>query len=644
MIRGIRKSQSGYVLLFLVLALLGIAGVVGASFTQNVKKTVEWERYLHNEQVLKEAKQALLMYAYRYPETALAFGVPTIRGPGRLPCPDINDSGTPDPVADCETGPDGNVGRFPWDADGMDFYDARDASGERLWYAVSSNFANLDPDIINSDTSGTITIYDQAGSLLYDGLVAGVAAVIVAPGPTIDRAGTVQIRQTNPQQLDPTNYLDLFGALDNADFINLSTADGFVLGQIDNLAASTIIVNDQIILVTVDEVAAIAGQATLQAYRTAIDEYRANISVDAYPWLDDYITTDLTRFDADINTRIGRVPSIFATYFAENGFDSQPIDSELRLEMTFIGASAYLNPEFSFAQTLPGLVTNLQFTDIASPPVEELRGSLAPAFTPTVIRYYWEEITVPDGFEVWKLCPAGGDDLTDCNRDALGVFTPGLPNLFASKVREVTLSINIGANFQIGLDYAVAPTLSYIDPDAALHAEIRAQFTGDRISGANISLLYDQDDFYFNSFDPDDILEGQEDIDILNAAALVTLGGRYYPELPRWALDNDWHNSIQMAYAAAFQPGVATLDCVPATDCLTVNNIGGITDDKRALLVLASEHDLLDDDDNAVPIPAAAGYTDELDDIFDAVNNYDVSSDIFDAWSLNGNDKVLVIR
>jgi hypothetical protein len=71
--RIIGKSQSGYMLLMFVLLLMGIGGVVTAGFTQNVKKFADHERFLHNERVLKEAKQALLMYAYRYPETALAF-------------------------------------------------------------------------------------------------------------------------------------------------------------------------------------------------------------------------------------------------------------------------------------------------------------------------------------------------------------------------------------------------------------------------------------------------------------------------------------------------------------------------------------------------------------------------------------------
>ncbi|HEY5739648.1 MAG TPA: hypothetical protein VIW27_07970, partial [Gammaproteobacteria bacterium] len=66
-------SQSGYALLLVLLVLMGAGGVVLAGFTQQVKHEAERQRYEHNQRVLREAKQALLVYAYRYPDIALAF-------------------------------------------------------------------------------------------------------------------------------------------------------------------------------------------------------------------------------------------------------------------------------------------------------------------------------------------------------------------------------------------------------------------------------------------------------------------------------------------------------------------------------------------------------------------------------------------
>ena len=81
--------HSGYALILMVLALMGIGGVVLAGFTQGVKQQSEHERYLHNQRVLKEAKQALLQYAYNYPQ----LGPGQNDGPGRLPCPDTDNDG-----------------------------------------------------------------------------------------------------------------------------------------------------------------------------------------------------------------------------------------------------------------------------------------------------------------------------------------------------------------------------------------------------------------------------------------------------------------------------------------------------------------------------------------------------------------------
>ena len=93
MVNGKTKStQNGYALLLMLASLLGIGGVVATSFTQDARQKAEEARYLHNQRVLREAKQALLQYTYNYPQVHP-------QGPGRLPCPDTNDNGQPAPPA-----------------------------------------------------------------------------------------------------------------------------------------------------------------------------------------------------------------------------------------------------------------------------------------------------------------------------------------------------------------------------------------------------------------------------------------------------------------------------------------------------------------------------------------------------------------
>jgi hypothetical protein len=54
------KTQSGYALMIFVVLLIGIGRVVIVGFAQQVKKDVEFKKFLHNKPVLEQAKQALL--------------------------------------------------------------------------------------------------------------------------------------------------------------------------------------------------------------------------------------------------------------------------------------------------------------------------------------------------------------------------------------------------------------------------------------------------------------------------------------------------------------------------------------------------------------------------------------------------------
>jgi len=69
------------------------------------------------------------------------------------------------------------VGHLPWRT--LDLPDLRDASGERLWYAVSPNFRDVDGNIINSNTLGQIYV---SGNIT----ASNAAAIVFAPGAQLD--------------------------------------------------------------------------------------------------------------------------------------------------------------------------------------------------------------------------------------------------------------------------------------------------------------------------------------------------------------------------------------------------------------------------------------------------------------------------
>ncbi|MDH3221894.1 MAG: hypothetical protein OEO19_20375, partial [Gammaproteobacteria bacterium] len=623
------KQQAGYALMLMVLGLMGVGGVVVAGFTQQAKQDVEQLRYQRNQHVLAEAKQALLLYAYRYPEIT---GNPN-RGPGRLPCPDTDNTGTPNPDIGtyCIDAGVAMVGRFPWRANGMEFYDARDASGQRLWYAVSQDFNNVDNgSVINSDLTGSITIHDQNGRLMYDGAVEGIAAVIIAPGPAIDRNGVLQdrsigngdnpndtIADTDPGIVNPANYLDLFGALDNTDFINDDSNNGFVLGPIDDLAADELIVNDQLILITAEEVIAMAQKATLQAYREAIEAYLGRPGFGRYPWLDPYDSADgLATYDAQINPAppapvIGRVPSIFGNYFDTNSTDSEAIRSEIEMLLD-----------------VDGHPVSVRVPASATPDVFfKANGNLSTSFNSGVsfTGYVWDghtsnTPTLPnDG--IWEACPYVTGTEEDCNQNTSGDFigmggsTPGESDVWL-QVRQVTFTVSSAGNpFEFPNGFKTATPLVYTAPEAVRHAYVTAEYTGAGASYISTVTWVGDNDFKasFSEFPIPNI--GSLTFDVGDT---INVGVRYYPELPRWAQTNGWHDMLQAAYSSEVRPGGDNV-CTPGVDCLTLQDVGGITNNKRALLVLSGGVGDLDPLD--VDFTDAGGgpnyYADDLNLIFE---------------------------
>ncbi len=142
---------------------------------------------------LRQAKAALIAYAAS--EQWQLYKGQATKQPGSLPCPDTDDDGDSDGL--CSNILE-RIGRLPWKSIGAD--DLSDASGERLWYAVSSNFRKLSgTTVINSDTQGLLTVTGTAPA-------SNVVAIVFAPGPPV----LGQDRSTGHN--DPAAYLEGFTA------------------------------------------------------------------------------------------------------------------------------------------------------------------------------------------------------------------------------------------------------------------------------------------------------------------------------------------------------------------------------------------------------------------------------------------------
>lgn len=147
----------------IVTVLLLVIGASGLFFYLNNPASIALKQDEQTAAALAQAKQALIGYAASHSTR-----------PGALPCPDNNNDGNAESPAptNCPT----YLGRLPWKSLGLP--DIRDGNGERLWYALSPNFRNLNPPtgpILNSETAGQITA---------DG-TAGVVALLISSGTVL---------------------------------------------------------------------------------------------------------------------------------------------------------------------------------------------------------------------------------------------------------------------------------------------------------------------------------------------------------------------------------------------------------------------------------------------------------------------------
>lgn len=581
------QKQRGFALLLMLTSVMLMGGIVFSGYSQGIVKALEKKKIEKNRVILEEAKQALLLHAYNYPAIAL-------RGPGRLPCPDVTNDGSPSGSLYCSDS-GALVGRLPWNATGLNYYQSKDADGEDLWYGVSRDFAFTGPTTVNYDSEGEITIHSQSGSNLFNGATGnGVAAVIIAPGKIISRDENddgvfdyAQKRVSGTDQLDPKNYLDRFFGFDNSEFNN-DGSSGFIIGPARDSTQNIEVTNDQMIFITAQELHEVAAKSVVQSYKLAINEYQSNIwgptvANYRYPWLDGYADAGATTsYDGNTGISVGRVPSIFANYFDVNIQNSATIISPVHMNVTFDIGSV-------ITETInePNGTSTIFFSTIG-----DLIGSSTYSPAP-IIKYYWDgHLSTPDinspADGVWEECtgPLPGEDA--CNRTSTGVFKTGAdaaPNDsdVLLQVKLVTVAFNsIASPIVFPMIERSVKSLSYIAPTGTEHAFVHQDYNND----SNFyTIEYDYDSDFSSSFSV--VLD-----DVAATNINISVGVRYYPDLPLWALDvgnNDWHSSVLMAYSDQLAPGADGI-CNAGVDCLTVSDYSG-NNDKQAIMIVAGEHD-----------------------------------------------------
>lgn len=327
-----QQHQRGFAFLALaVLLVLGAGIFMAAEFGRNARPKIDAQT--HNARVLAQAKEALLAYsttlsARKSFELKSATGATRRNRIGWLPCPDLDNSGTA--AASCASTTD-RLGRLPWRTLGIQ--DLRDAAGERLWYAVGSNFwKDESPAGTNKFkqpyAAGTLGITTADGTpIALTGAANGAAvAVIFSPGAPLMRSATGQqdrscaggacdaddVCVSSPPRATARckaiNYLDKSTLQDNAVLNDPATtvATAFLAGPATR-ATGEIEVNDTATVVTEDDVfTATARRVANEILLCYVGYANKPQNLGRYPWAG---TLSGTTYVDTTNRLFGRVPN-----------------------------------------------------------------------------------------------------------------------------------------------------------------------------------------------------------------------------------------------------------------------------------------------------------------------------------------------
>ncbi len=235
---GLLKKQKGAVLILMFVTIVMVAMTVVLSALN--KRDPRIKASIELQQELQAVKQTLLAYSLNY---GADFGL----GPGRLPCPDVSNTGAPT----CNSV---NLRRLPQTvtlSSGTPVAINNTYAGidEQFWYAVTPAFKSNSTSL-NTRSVGAFTVNS----------VAGYAAVIIAPGPPLSG-------QSRPHNTQVTRYLEGSNAVGTA----------FV-----DAGADTDTLNDRVFGITAKEVMSMATIRVAQAIKTVLDTHHPN-NGDSYP-------------------------------------------------------------------------------------------------------------------------------------------------------------------------------------------------------------------------------------------------------------------------------------------------------------------------------------------------------------------------
>jgi len=260
-VKILKTTQSGTALIILlVILVMGATTFLLSSLSSSALNNARQEK---TAAALAQGKEALISYAINSENT----GKSTAR-PGNFPCPDTDapdTAGYGDEQSSCSTSGGTTTGRLPWKTLGIP--ELLDGDGEPLWYAVSDSFRKS-ATRINSDTRGTLLVYEHDGSTLFTSAGNEAVAIVFSPGSVI---GTQQ-RNTTFDKKAVANYLESLNGRNNA-----------TIGGPFIAASKNSLFNDGLMMIKTRDFMPIIEKRVAKELQTLLNNYYTDNGVYPYP-------------------------------------------------------------------------------------------------------------------------------------------------------------------------------------------------------------------------------------------------------------------------------------------------------------------------------------------------------------------------
>ena len=291
------KKQDGAVLMVMLMILVvGASALLLNSLNNSSMKALRDQK---TAEALAQAKDALISYAINSENSGPALSA----RPGNFPCPDRDAPGAAgygDEESSCSSGGLTSIRRLPWKS--LSIAEPVDGDGEPLWYVLSDNFRKA-TSIINSDSVGSLQVYDRDGTTLLTPLGAEAVAIIFAPGVALSgqnrstNIATCPMTSTSMQEnLCASNYLETSNSRNNA-----SSTGPFITANKSNAF------NDRMIIIRARDFMPSIEKRIAKQLLKILDNYRIANTFYPYPASLGSCTNNTNCNSLDTNCR-GRFP------------------------------------------------------------------------------------------------------------------------------------------------------------------------------------------------------------------------------------------------------------------------------------------------------------------------------------------------